>query len=216
MTASDPAARRLLFLGDSITDCDRREDPEGLGHGYVRLVAERLRATEPGARVINRGIGGDRVRDLVARFDVDCLDHRPDLVTIFAGVNDTWRAVDSEDPTTPRRSAHELREMLGRLDAELPGAPVIVILPFVLDVGEQTAAFRTDLDARTDAVRSVALEAGVPVVESQRLLDQAIADGRAPHALAGDGIHPTEAGHRIIADAWLATAVGPPVRRPER
>lgn len=208
MTASDLAACRLLFLGDSITDCDRREEPEGLGHGYVRLVAESLRATEPGARVINRGISGDRVRDLVARFDADCLEHRPDLVTIFAGVNDTWRAFDSDDPTTPRHSAGGLREMLGRLEAELPGAPVIVILPFVLDVGEQTAAFRTDLDARTGALRSVALETGVPVIETQRLLDQAIADGPAPHALAGDGVHPTEAGHRIIADAWLAAAAG--------
>lgn len=216
MTAAAPPARCLLFLGDSITDCDRREDPEGLGHGYVRLVAESLRAPEPEARVINRGIGGDRVRDLVARFDADCLDHRPDLVTIFAGINDTCRAVDSEDPTTAGRSADGLREMLSRLDAELPDTQVIVILPFVLDVGDQTAAFRTDLDARIDALRTAALDAGVPTIETQRLLDANLADGRSPQDLADDGIHPTPAGHRIIADAWLETAAGSSGPRRER
>ena len=59
-----PAPRTLLFIGDSITDCGRREDPEELGHGYVRLLAEHFAAHEPTATVINRGISGNKVADL--------------------------------------------------------------------------------------------------------------------------------------------------------
>src|SRR5699024_2942324 len=65
-TSSLPVPRTLLFIGDSITDCGRREDPDTLGHVFVRLLAEQLTAQEPGTTVVNRGISGHKAADLVA------------------------------------------------------------------------------------------------------------------------------------------------------
>src|SRR5699024_4253218 len=89
-TPESPAPRTVLFIGDSITDCGRREDHEALGHGYVRLLAEHFAAHEPTATVINRGIGGGKVAGLEARVGADCPAPAPDLVTLYVAVNHAW------------------------------------------------------------------------------------------------------------------------------
>lgn len=83
-----------LFQGDSVTDCGRvRNESGNLGGGYVSMIAESL--SNPGNNLINRGVSGDRVRQLDARWDVDCINLRPDVVTILIGINDVWRQFDS-------------------------------------------------------------------------------------------------------------------------
>lgn len=75
MTATLPStARTRLFNGDSITDCGRREEPDGLGDGFVGLSAEEDGAREGGATVLNRGTSGHTAADLGARFGPDRLD----------------------------------------------------------------------------------------------------------------------------------------------
>ncbi len=65
------SGEKLLFIGDSITDCGRaRPEGEGsfgaLGTGYVAYVVGLLQAVYPelGIRVVNKGISGNTVRDL--------------------------------------------------------------------------------------------------------------------------------------------------------
>ncbi len=86
---------RLLFVGDSITDCNRREDPDELGQGYVRLVADHLAAADPSRapKVLNRGISGDKVPDLERRWQRDVLDLNPDVLSVFIGINDVWHGL---------------------------------------------------------------------------------------------------------------------------
>ncbi|PWH05364.1 lysophospholipase [Brachybacterium endophyticum] len=196
-------SRSLLFIGDSITDAGRREDPEHLGFGYVRLIAEHIAAHEPGSTVVNTGIGGDRVRDLVSRFDPDCLDHAPDVVTIYVGVNDTWRRYDSDDATSADDFEAEYRYLLDQLSAIRPGTPVILILPFVADIDEEKARYHEDLDEKVARVRDLAREFGHAIVDTEEILERAYADGHTPATIAEDGVHPSIAGHRLIADAWL-------------
>ena len=76
------AKSKLLFIGDSITDCGRGADPEGLGQGYVRLIRDLLRSKDPATApiVINTGISGHKVTDLAARWDRDVFAHSPDVV----------------------------------------------------------------------------------------------------------------------------------------
>ena len=93
--------RRLVFVGDSLTDAGRdRADDASLGDGHVRRIADALAARGDQVVVLNRGIAGNRARDLEARWEDDVLAQRPDVLTIHVGVNDMWRRFDAGDPTT--------------------------------------------------------------------------------------------------------------------
>lgn len=204
MTApSRPTPRTLLFIGDSITDCGRREDPEELGHGYVRLLAEHVAAHEPTATVINRGIGGDKVSDLEARFSTDCLELTPDLVTIYVGVNDAWHRFTRGEVITDDSFEQGYRHLLEQLAATVPETPVLMILPFVADIDERVAQIHGDLDGKVEIIRRLATERGHRLVDLEQVLQAALTAGHTPHSIAADGVHPTPAGHRLIADAWL-------------
>lgn len=207
MTAtSTPASRTLLFIGDSITDAGRREDPEELGHGYVRLLADHYAAHEPTVTVINRGIGGDKVADLEARFGPDCLDLAPDLVTIYVGVNDSWHRFTRGEHVSETSFEQGYRNLLAQLSATVPHAPVLMIVPFVADVDEQAARIHSDLDGKVAIIRRLAAEHGHRIVDLEQVLALALAAGHTPSTIAEDGVHPTPPGHRLIADAWLAAA----------
>lgn len=205
-TPSLPATRTLLFIGDSITDCSRTEDPDSLGYGYVRLLAEHFAAHEPTARVVNRGIGGNKIADLVARFSPDCLAHDPQVVTIYVGVNDAWhRFTQGEDQrVAPEAFEEGYRFLLDQLSATRPSTPVLLIVPFAVDVSEEIARIHVDLDEKVRVIRDLAREFQHTVVDLEKVVDRAWAVGHTPQTLAEDGVHPTIAGHRLIADAWLS------------
>ncbi|MGQ4494044.1 SGNH/GDSL hydrolase family protein [Dermabacteraceae bacterium P13115] len=200
--------RTHLFIGDSITDCEWRQDPEQIGYGYVRLVAEHFAAHEPGSTVINRGTSGDRVRDLRARFNDDCIAHDPDLVTIYVGVNDTWYAVRDGEETTPEQFEADYRFLLDQLSARWPARPVIMVVPFVTVVNDETARFGPDLAGKQEVVRELAKEFGHTLIELPEVMEKAQEAGHTPDSLAADGVHPTAAGHKLLADAWLAAREG--------
>lgn len=198
-----PAPRIIHFIGDSITDCSRLEDENGLGYGYVRLIAEHFAAHEPTATVINRGVSGERAVDLRARFDRDCLDLDPDVVTIYIGVNDSWFRYMKDDPTSDEDFEADYRYMLDQLSATRPDVPVLMVVPFVTDVDEEKARFHEDLDGKVAVVRALAKEFGHRIVDLEAVMDSAWAVGHTPGSIAVDGVHPTIAGHRLLADAWL-------------
>jgi acyl-CoA thioesterase-1 len=103
----------IVFIGDSLTDAGRREDVDGhLGHGYVRLVSKELAERGDARAIINTGISGDRAVDLRARWEPDALAHEPDLLSIYVGINDTWRRYDSGDPTSAESFAVTYRALL--------------------------------------------------------------------------------------------------------
>lgn len=196
----------ILFQGDSITDCGRgRENDANLGNGYANQVAAWLNAACPqkNFRFLNRGISGNRVQDLRARWTEDCIRLKPDLVSIFIGINDVWRRYDSNDPTTPDVFETGYRDLLIRIRDELD-AKVMILEPFVLPVPEDRLAWREDLDPKIDAVRRVAREFGASYVPLDGLF-AAVAAKRPPVFWAADGVHPTQAGHALITQAWLKT-----------
>ncbi|MFF4169400.1 GDSL-type esterase/lipase family protein [Streptomyces sp. NPDC001744] len=207
---------RLLFAGDSVTDTGRdREDPASLGDGYVRLVAEALRAGAPADRtpptVLNRGVSGNRLRDLEARWETDVLAPGPSVVTVLIGINDTWRRYDRGLPSP----VPEFEAALGRVLAlaEERCAPrLFVMTPFLLpaDPGQET--WFEDLAPRTEAVLRAAGSRGATVVRTDLALLRAAAE-HGPAALAPDGVHPSPLGHRLIAEAWLAAAGAAPDTR---
>ena len=198
----------VLFQGDSITDCGRnREDGTNLGFGYANLIASQFgfKYPEKNVRFLNRGISGNRVVDLAARWEEDCLQLSPTWVSIYIGINDTWRRYDSNNPTSAEAYYEGYRNLIiqtkERLDASL-----ILIEPFVLPVPEDRKAWREDLDPKIDAVRTLAREFKTLYVPLDGLF-AARSTQIDPAYWAQDGVHPTPAGHALIADAWLS-AVG--------
>ena len=88
--------QKILFQGDSITDCGReKKDPCSMGNGYANLVKASLGADRPGAyEFINRGISGNRIVDLYARIKADFINLAPDYASIYIGVNDAWHEIN--------------------------------------------------------------------------------------------------------------------------
>lgn len=193
-----------LFFGDSITDAGRREEPDGLGAGFVRLLSEQIAASAPSVRVINRGIGGDRSRDLLARLEADCIAENPDVVSILVGVNDMWRRFDRADPTSVATFGADYRAMLTAI-RKRTSAHIVLCEPFVVPLNDDQRRYRGDLDPKISVVRKLAVEFGATLVELDPLL-QRHAGIVGAAAIAHDGVHPTAYGHRVIADAWLRAA----------
>ncbi len=136
---------KILFQGDSITDCDRRSTtPEGLGAGYV---AEAAKALDPATiEVINRGISGKRVEDLYARWKPDALHLRPDVISILIGVNDTWHEFLGGNGVEVDRYASIYRLLLEWTKDVLPDVRLVLCEPFVLPCGVVGEGWRDEID----------------------------------------------------------------------
>ncbi|MDR1426770.1 MAG: GDSL-type esterase/lipase family protein [Bifidobacteriaceae bacterium] len=198
---------RVLFLGDSVTDADRnRADGADLGAGYAAAAAARLfaRPALAGIAVFNRGVGGDRAQDVLARLGPDCLDLAPTVVSLLVGINDTWRRFDSGLTTTAAQYSECYRTILTRIVAACPAVRLILIEPFVVPVSPEQWFWRSDLDPRIAVVRRAALDFGAALIPADGMFAAAAAAAGRSRALADDGVHPTAEGHRLLAEAWLA------------
>ena len=195
---------RVLFQGDSITDAGRVGDgAEGMGRGYAMMAASWFSARFPAKRVefVNRGISGNRARDLVGRWDKDCLALRPDWVSIMIGINDTWRRYDNNDATSAADYEADYRRILTDVREKLD-ARLILLEPFVLPVPEDRKTWREDLDPKLEIVRRLANEFQALLVPLDDIFSQAVSS-REPAFWAADGVHPSLPGHALIAQSWL-------------
>lgn len=196
----------ILFQGDSITDAGRARDNDAqLGGGYANFVAAWLSAARPhdGLRFLNRGISGNRARDLRGRWTEDCVALKPNWVSILIGINDTWRRYDRNDATSAADFARDYREILTRVRDEL-GAGIVMLEPFVLPHPADRKAWREDLDPKLVVVRELAAEFRARLIPLDGIFNAAAA-ARNPGFFAGDGVHPSPAGHALIAQHWLRT-----------
>ena len=200
---------RILFQGDSVTDCGRdRNNTFDLGGGYPALIAARLWAELPelNLEVLNRGISGNRVYDLETRWEEDCIQLQPDWVSILIGINDTWRRYD-RDLVSPIDEFTACYRRILTQTVETTGAKLILCDPFVLPYPEDRRAWREDLDPRITVVRDLAREFDAIYVPLDGIFAAASAR-REPAFWAADGVHPTLAGHGLIAKAWLNAVCG--------
>jgi lysophospholipase L1-like esterase len=185
----------ILFQGDSITDCGRNwDDPDNLGDGYVRLLTTMLPDKYPKHefKFINRGVSGDKVRDLVCRWDKDCLALQPDWLSILIGVNDTL--------ITPLRQFEEEYRMLLRRTTNELNSRIIMCEPFLLP--RDNNAYREDLNPKIEVIRKLAKEYETVLVPLDKIFHEACSL-KAPEYWAPDGVHPSPEGHALIAKSWI-------------
>jgi len=195
---------KILFQGDSITDCGRGT---GLGQGYPLLVSARLGLDAPGKyEFLNFGISGNRVVDVYARIKKDGWNHCPDVFSILIGINDVWHELGGANGVEADRFYTVLKMLADDTIARFPGIRMIFMEPFTLNTGvvaENWEYFRVETALRADAVRRVAEETHQLFLPLQKKFDDACTLCDASYWLR-DGVHPTPAGHQLIADAWLA------------
>ena len=204
MTPLIKANSTVLFQGDSITDAGRnRDDPANLGSGYAMLAGAWFGALYPELNVkfLNRGIGGNRASDLRARWKADCLNLKPDWVSILIGINDTWRRYDKNDPTSTKTFEENYRALLEAIKNNLDSR-LIMAEPFVLPHPADRKTWREDLDPKIEVVHKLAAEYGAILIPLDKLFTKAL-ENQQPAYWANDGVHPSPAGHALIAQAWL-------------
>lgn len=185
----------ILFQGDSITDCGRSwDDPENLGDGYVRLLSTMLPDKYPKHefKFINRGVSGEKVRDLVSRWDVDCISLQPDWLSILVGINDTL--------ITPITEFEEEYQTLLRRTTDELESRIIICEPFLIS-GDNNA-YREDLNPKIEVIRKLAKEYNTDLVPLDKIFHEACSL-KTPEYWAPDGVHPSPEGHALIAKSWI-------------
>lgn len=196
--------KTVLFQGDSITDCGRRSGAcKDMGCGYPAMILARVMCDCPEKEwnIINRGTSGNRIVDLYARWRVDCLNLKPDVLSVLIGVNDAWHE-DNQNGVELPRYARFYRELLEWTMETLPDIRVVLMEPFICALNEKLETMLEDVRKRSEVVQALAKEFNAVFIPLQRVFEAA--GQRAPMAhWAADGVHPTPAGHQLIADAWL-------------
>lgn len=197
---------RILLTGDSITDGNRGRNADLnhiLGHGYQALIASRFGADLPERHLVfmNRGISGNRVSSLLQRWQTDIIDLTPDLISILIGVNDLGARVSVE------QYEQQYSELLAKTVEALPHVKFVLGEPFGLPVGgkkDHWEEYREDLAEFQAVVARLGAAYHAPVVPYQKMFEDAVK--RAPaDTWIWDGVHPTYAGHQLMADEWVRT-----------
>ena len=197
----------VLFYGDSITDCGRRREAQpgssdGWGGGYAFMAASQLSAdlADWNLTFSNKGISGNRIYDLEARLEEDVLSLEPTVVSFLIGINDTWRRYDSKLISEIADFSASFERILTILrDKEIR---VVILEPFLLPVPEDRHAWREDLNPRIDAIRNLARQFGTLYVPLDGIFAAASTVREASFWLP-DGVHPSAAGHALIARHFM-------------
>lgn len=204
----------IVFQGDSITDAgrSREELPAniGLGSGYPYLVSANLLCNDAARnwQIYNRGISGNRVVDLYARWKIDALNLKPDILSILIGVNDTWHEMARQNGVEVPRYEMIYRMLLEWTKKELPGTKIVLLEPFVFRSEVVEENWIEEIDARRAVVKKLSEEFDTLFIPLQSLLDEALKKNSNTLYWLRDGVHPTSAGHQLIADAWLKATEG--------
>src|SRR3569833_19553 len=127
----------FLFQGDSITDGNRSRNNDWnhvMGHGYAYLIASRLWYDKPGRgfHFFNRGISGNKVTDLAARWQTDTIDIKPNVLSILVGINDENSVINGQDVVDAAKYEEVYRNLLTETRIKLPGVTLVLMEPFML------------------------------------------------------------------------------------
>jgi lysophospholipase L1-like esterase len=205
----------VLLQGDSITDAGRDKsnfEPnnyKALGRGYAQLIGYHLLSKYPekGLKIYNRGISGNKVPDLDARWDRDCIELKPDVLSIMIGVNDYWHTVAFGSKYKGTIESYEtgFKALLKRTKEALPETQIVICEPFVVRAadGSTRSDWFPEFDHRRAKAKAAAESVGAIYVQYQQMFDAAVAASYPPKDLAGDAIHPSPHGHGLMASRWL-------------
>ena len=197
----------IVFIGDSITDTDKELPAyQPFGYGYVHFAANLLLARYPhyNLNIINAGVSGDTIRLLSHRWDSDCIDHKPDVLTVLVGINDLWRQyVEQErlvEAVYPEEYELTYRLLLSRA-AEQCNCQFVLAEPFMFCHDPANPMFKA-LSTYISIVHKLAKELDAVLVPLQSELDKQL-QTVTPLRWSNDAVHPYVWAHAWIAQRWF-------------
>lgn len=201
--------KTIVFQGDSITDCGRNTQNGStieIGQGYAMLVASKLGYENPGEfEFVNKGISGNRVVDIYSRIKADCWNHNPDVLSLLVGINDIWHDELMQNGVDEKRYEKVYSMLIEDTIERFPQIKIMLLEPFLLKgcaTEENFDEFYNKTRKRAKIVESIAKKYNLTFVPLQEKFEAAQKVYPQPYWIA-DGVHPTPAGHQLIANAWL-------------
>jgi lysophospholipase L1-like esterase len=200
----------VLFQGDSITDAKRdrkhtdANSAEGMGTGYAWFATSQILVDAPDAKLkfYNRGISGNKVYQLAERWQADCLDLKPNVLSILIGVNDFAHMLKGDYKGTVETYETDYRAIVKRSRDALPEVRLVICEPFVLKTGNVTEKWFPGYDGYRAAAKRIAEESQATFVPFQKMFDIA-SEVASPATWAADGVHPTASGSALMAHWWM-------------
>lgn len=205
--------KKILFQGDSITDCGRsKEGGTRMGEGYAMLVKTQLAFENPNKYdFYNRGISGNRIVDVYARIKSDIINLKPDYMSLLIGVNDVWHEIEAQNGVDAEKFEKIYCMLIEEIRAALPDIKIMILEPFCLrgPATDNTEAkpdkwniFHSEVRKRAEKAKAVAEKYGLVYVELQKHFDELAKTAENTYWLS-DGVHPTYMGHEMIKREWL-------------
>jgi len=201
----------VLFQGDSITDAGRDKEkelpnnPKSFGQGYAFLAASALlnKLPEENLTIYNRGISGNKVYQLAERWQKDCLELKPDVLSILIGINDYWHFRNGKYDGTIEIYENDYRKLLKTTKEKLPNVKLVICQPFaVTNTSAVDETWVVPVKTFQVVAKKLADEFGAIWVPFQDVFDEAVKHAPATY-WTGDGVHPGMPGAQLMAEAWL-------------
>ena len=205
-------AQTVVFIGDSITDCGRRDTAVPLGNGYVKIAVDLITAKYPSRRIkfFNKGISGDTAPGLAARWADDVLIHNPDWVSVLVGINDLPHVPPGPRAYTPPEEYRQAYSQFLERTKKSTNARLVLMDPFYIskenDPNSQRTTVLKFLGEYIPIVHEMAKKFDALHVVTHDVFQQQL-EYRPGDTFCPDPVYPNATGHRIIAYAWLQ-AVG--------
>ena len=200
----------VVLQGDSITDAGRNKSNYyanhgwGMGNGYAFLIASELLQQFPNKnlKIYNRGISGNKVFQLGNRWEEDCLQLKPDVLSILIGVNDFWHTLSGNYKGTVDDFEKDLRSLLDRTKKEYPNLKILMGEPFAVTGGSAITPEWSSFKSYQKVVFDISVDYKTAFIPYQSIFDQALEIASADH-WCPDGVHPSLAGSQLMKNAWM-------------
>ena len=208
---NDNQPTKIVFLGDSIT-----QQAEDFEDGFISLIRQNL--VQDKFELVGKGIGGNKVSDLLTRYKSDVIDLNPDIVFIYIGINDVWHKYDFGTGSDIDLYEKGLRTIIS--DIKSLGSKIVLCTPTI--IGENTGDFvlgnqfkdvetmekmNGDLDTFSEVVRKLSNEYETELLDLRKIFMDYLAENNINNDAAGilttDGVHLNEQGNKLIADQMI-------------
>ncbi|MBP1969216.1 lysophospholipase L1-like esterase [Virgibacillus natechei] len=197
-------SKRILFIGDSITESGKRTDSEQIGTGYVRLIHDYLKTAYPhqSPEIVNNGISANRISDLASRWQADVIDWNPDVLTISIGINDVWRRLDEPkmEQIYPDKFGQIYEDLLAQV-RDHTNAAIVLMEPTVIEEEANSIGNET-LKEYVEVIHQMADKFDATIVRTHEAFINYLHADKG-YKLTIDGVHMNSTGDMLMAATWL-------------